>query len=106
MSADPIGIQRAYYAATAATYDGQHVAEDDEHGFALAFMAAAMEHFGFHSVLDIGSGTGRAVLRIKDTMPNVRIVGVEPSSALRNIGYEKGLSILRHRWRRDEPRFR
>ena len=45
MSADPIAIQRAYYAATAAAYDGRHVAENDEHGFTLAYMLAVVDHF-------------------------------------------------------------
>jgi ubiquinone/menaquinone biosynthesis C-methylase UbiE len=92
MPTDPITIQRAYYSATAATYDGMHVAEDDEHGFALAYMLAVVDHFGVESILDIGSGTGRALLRMKQKMPHVRVVGVEPSAELRDMGYTKGLS--------------
>jgi ubiquinone/menaquinone biosynthesis C-methylase UbiE len=93
MSADPIAIQRAYYAATAAAYDGMHVAENDEHDFALAYMLAVVDHFGFRSILDIGSGTGRVLLKIKGKMPHVHVLGIEPSAELRNIGYTKGLTM-------------
>jgi ubiquinone/menaquinone biosynthesis C-methylase UbiE len=69
-----------------------HVAQDDEHGFALAYMLAAVDHLGVRSILDVGSGTGRAVLNVKRKMPHVRIVGVEPSPELRSVGYSKGLA--------------
>jgi SAM-dependent methyltransferase len=42
--------------------------------------------------LDVGSWTGFALLKMKEKMPHVRAVGVEPSPAQRNIGYNKGLS--------------
>jgi ubiquinone/menaquinone biosynthesis C-methylase UbiE len=89
---DEIAIQREYYAATAHKYDEMHGEERDEHGFALAYMVAAVRHFGISSILDIGSGTGRALLSLKAEIPSIKVVGVEPSSELRNIGYAKGLS--------------
>lgn len=91
LRSNDVDLQRAYYANTAQKYDDMHVAERDEHGFALQFMISVLEHFDIRSILDIGSGTGRALMRIMDKMPNVSIVGVEPSSELRSIGYAKGL---------------
>lgn len=91
MSADPTQLQRAYYAATAQNYDEMHVRDDDEHGFALAFLIGCVGHFGFRSVLDIGSGTGRAMLRIKTVHPGLQVVGVEPSRELRAAGHAKGI---------------
>ena len=85
-------IQRAYYAKTASGYDDMHVAADDEHGFALAYMISIADHLGVESILDVGSGTGRALLAVKRKLPQMRVVGVEPSSELREIGYSKGLS--------------
>lgn len=85
-------LQRAYYAATAGQYDAMHVRDDDEHGFALAFLIGCLGHFGFGSVLDLGSGTGRALVKIKAACPTVRAVGVEPSAELRTAGHAKGLS--------------
>jgi ubiquinone/menaquinone biosynthesis C-methylase UbiE len=92
MQQDEIAIQRGYYAATAHKYDEMHLGEYDEHGFALAYMLAATEHLGIRSILDVGSGTGRVVIRVKEKLPTVRVVGVEPSAELREIGYRKGLS--------------
>ena len=84
-------MQRAYYARTAHRYDDMHVHEDDAHGFALRFMISVVEHLGIKSILDIGCGTGRALLEIKREMPNITAVGIEPSSELRKVGHAKGL---------------
>jgi ubiquinone/menaquinone biosynthesis C-methylase UbiE len=91
MPRSDVDIQRAYYADTAHKYDEMHVSEDDEHGFALQFMLSVLEHLGVRSILDIGSGTGRALLRIREKMPNVATVGIEPSPELRSVGHAKGL---------------
>jgi ubiquinone/menaquinone biosynthesis C-methylase UbiE len=84
-----IDIQRAYYAETAQKYDDMHEAE---HDFAFQFMLAAVEHLGVRSILDIGCGTGRALITLKEKLPHVTAVGIEPSPELRGIGYAKGLS--------------
>jgi ubiquinone/menaquinone biosynthesis C-methylase UbiE len=86
-----VEIQRAYYADTAHRYDDMHVHEDDEHGFALRFMISVVEHLGIQSILDIGCGTGRGLLKIKREMPNITVVGIEPSGELRKVGISKGL---------------
>jgi ubiquinone/menaquinone biosynthesis C-methylase UbiE len=91
MTAREVDIQRAYYANTAQKYDEMHVAEFDEHGFALQFMLAVLENLGIRSILDIGCGTGRALIRIQAKMPGVSTVGIEPSPELRRIGHAKGL---------------
>jgi ubiquinone/menaquinone biosynthesis C-methylase UbiE len=87
-----VDIQRAYYVETAHQYDDIHKHDRDEHGFGLAYMLAMAEFFGVGSVLDVGSGTGFALLRVKARMPHIRAIGVEPSPAQRSIGYRKGLS--------------
>ena len=84
-------IQRAYYAETAHRYDEMHVHEVGEHSFALRFMLSIVEYFGIRSVLDVGSGTGRGLLKIKLEKPDLRILGIEPSVELREVGYTKGL---------------
>ena len=89
-----VEMQRSYYAETAAQYDGMHLNEKDEHYFALTFMVAALEHFQIRSILDIGSGTGRVLRHLKMHCPDIRIVGVEPVSELRDIGYGNGLTKL------------
>ena len=89
---DEIEVQRAYYAMTAREYDKMHVSSYDEHGIALAYMISVIEFLAIESILDIGSGTGRALKAIKDKIPRVRIVGVEPSRELREVGYSDGIA--------------
>lgn len=84
-------VQRAYYANSAHRYDDMHVHEDDEHSFALRFAISIVEHLGIRSILDIGSGTGRALVKLKRELPDITAIGIEPSTELREIGHSKGL---------------
>ena len=84
-------IQRQYYAETADSYDSMHVHVGDEHYFALGLMLAAVDFCEIESVLDIGSGTGRAIAHVKRHRPTLRVKGVEPVRELRDIGYRNGI---------------
>jgi len=84
-------IQQRYYAERAHEYNDKHLHRDGEHYFALSLLVAAIEHFGFQSVLDLGSGTGRAPLFIKERRPDITVRGIEPVKELREIGYSMGL---------------
>jgi len=85
-------LQRSYYASTADIYDGMHISAKDEHSLALAILGALVKFHGFESVLDVGSGTGRALLELAEQCPESRCMGVEPVAELREVGYAKGLS--------------
>jgi ubiquinone/menaquinone biosynthesis C-methylase UbiE len=87
-----IRIQREYYARSANQYDSMHVDGSIEHNFALQFMMGVVRHLGVRSILDLGSGTGRALLKIKSELPGIKILGLEPSAELRGVGHAKGLS--------------
>jgi ubiquinone/menaquinone biosynthesis C-methylase UbiE len=91
-AANELEIQRRYYAETANRYVSMHINERDEHSFALSFMVGAIDYLRINSVLDVGSGTGRALLYLKKACPSVRILGIEPVSELREVGYKSGLS--------------
>jgi ubiquinone/menaquinone biosynthesis C-methylase UbiE len=91
-SDDEVTMQRKYYAETAAKYDTMQISDQDEHQFALAILSAMIEFHGIKSVLDVGSGTGRALRYLKSRHPDVRFVGVEPVEALRKVGHAAGLS--------------
>jgi SAM-dependent methyltransferase len=84
-------IQRRYYAESAIHYNEMHDSPHDEHYLALCFMVATIDYFKITSIMDVGSGTGRALLYIKDKRPDVRIIGLEPVRELREIGYQNGL---------------
>jgi ubiquinone/menaquinone biosynthesis C-methylase UbiE len=75
-------IQRDYYASTAQHYDALHVSEDDEHGVALRYLTALAREFELNSILDVGTGTGRAVTYLRRAHPGALIVGVEPTVSL------------------------
>jgi SAM-dependent methyltransferase len=87
-----IQIQRDYYSQTAVNYNAMHVNDNDEHFFALGVMVGLLDYLQVKSILDIGSGTGRAIHYIKQHRPDIKIVGIEPVLALREIGYQHGLS--------------
>ena len=93
-SDDPVTIQRAFYADAAKNYDHAHDADEEHHGYSLAeqFMISVAKLLDIQSILDVGSGTGRVLLKINNEIPNVRAIGIEPSQELRDIGYANGLS--------------
>lgn len=88
---DAVLRQRAYYAATAEQYDELHGGEAEK-CLSLPFFLAAVDHLGIGSILDIGSGTGVALLKMKANRPHIALTGVEPSEGLRKVGQAKGLS--------------
>lgn len=93
MSADKeVDIQRRHFAGIAEKYQNEYVPQGDEHFLALSFLVAAIDYFEFESVLDIGSGTGRAISYIKQRRPDLRIVGIEPVGEMREMGYGQGIS--------------
>lgn len=89
---EAVSIQRAYYSNTANQYDDLHLHADVEHEFALDFLCSVLPSFGIQSVLDLGCGTGRVLLKIKQKMPSITCIGIEPSNELRSVGHAKGLS--------------
>src|SRR5262245_61899848 len=89
---DEVRIQRDYYAKTADRYEEMHVEARDEHGFALGFMVAMCDFLEIRSILDLGSGTGRALRYVKRVRPDIRIAGIEPVRELREVGHSLGLS--------------
>lgn len=87
-----VEIQRKYYTETAQRYDEMHVCDTDkEHDFALSFLVSMLDYLDVKSVLDIGSGTGRTLRRLKKDRPNIRVVGIEPVKELREIAYQQGI---------------
>lgn len=83
--------QRAYYSKTAEQYDEMHLRPDDEHYLALAWMLAFIDRLKCKSVLDIGSGTGRAVAYLRAHRPELKVIGIEPSAELRAVGHRNGI---------------
>lgn len=84
-------IQARYYAETAHVYDEMHVNETGEHALSLCLLLGALDFLYAESVLDIGSGTGRAIGQIKRRRPDIRVMGIEPVKELREVAYAHGI---------------
>ena len=86
-------IQAEYYTKTSQSYDKSHLSNiKNEHDFALSFLSSCIEFYNTQSVLDVGAGTGRALLYLKKKFPNLKIFGIEPVENLREEAYSKGLA--------------
>jgi SAM-dependent methyltransferase len=75
-------LQADYYARTSHRYDEMHVAEGDEHYEALEHISSFVASLGLASLLDVGSGTGRALAYLRAQHSELRLVGVEPVQEL------------------------
>jgi ubiquinone/menaquinone biosynthesis C-methylase UbiE len=87
----PDQLQAEYYAQTASRYDEMHTADPwDEHYTALQIIHSISDLLGLETFLDVGAGTGRAVLFFRNRGKDIR--GVEPIQALIEQATAKGLS--------------
>src|ERR1019366_4920167 len=82
--------QQDYYAETASAYESMHVQPGDEHFVALEYALALLHVIRAKSVLDVGSGTGRAVRFLQKRRPDLEVEGVEPVRELRKQAQELG----------------
>src|SRR5918995_3948473 len=89
---DGVSKQQEYYDRTASLYEEWHVNEP-EHEFAIAFLSSLLLYFSVSSLLDVGSGTGRVIRRLKNDPrhKNLTIKGIEPVAALREQAYKMGV---------------
>ena len=85
--------QQDYYAETARWYDSMHVRPGDEHFVGLEYVAALLHVVRAKSVLDVGSGTGRAVRFLRQRCPDLLIEGVEPVGQLREQALVHGITL-------------
>ena len=88
---DEIALQRKYYEDTASKYDSIHLNENDNHFFSLELLSAYIRFHGVKSVFEIGCGTGRSLVYLRERFPELRLAGVEPSSSLRELAWNKGV---------------
>jgi ubiquinone/menaquinone biosynthesis C-methylase UbiE len=77
-----VATQEAYYQRTAASYDAMHVSAGDEHFVAAKYMSYLLDDLGITSLLDVGTGTGRAIKFLLLRHPNLLLAGIEPVQAL------------------------
>jgi ubiquinone/menaquinone biosynthesis C-methylase UbiE len=86
-----IKLQRDYYTRKASQYEQMHVQGDGEHDLACMLVAGLASHYNLLTILDVGSGTGRAVIRLSKHFHRADVLGIEPVEALRAIGHSNGI---------------
>jgi ubiquinone/menaquinone biosynthesis C-methylase UbiE len=92
MANNQINLQRDYYSRTASDYDKMHVEGGGEHDLSCALIHSMCTHYNLTSILDVGSGTGRAIRYLSRRLPAAKIMGIEPVPELRAIGYGNGIA--------------
>ncbi|MBD2690199.1 class I SAM-dependent methyltransferase [Anabaena catenula] len=85
-------ILKDYYSKKANDYDKLQLHENDEHHNALKLLLGLIINEDFRTVLDVGTGTGRALLYLKNFLPDINYRGIEFIPELREISISKGLS--------------
>ena len=87
-------IQREYYKETASSYDRMHINEGDEHFKALKIVVEEAKKNNVKSLIDVGSGTGRALEYLLNS--SFEVTGIEPSQDLRTIGIKRNKMLNDH----------
>ena len=77
-----VETQRKYYTDTAARYDSMHAHEGATDAAITKFVHAFLRMLEAHSVLDVGTATGRGMYDMKHALPELFLCGVEPVAAL------------------------
>lgn len=83
-------IQRSYYSETANRYDEMHLAAGDEHYISLSYISALLRRIDARTVLDVGCGTGRASLYLREDNAEIAVYGIEPVAELLDVAVKKG----------------
>ena len=55
-------------------------------------LVGIIDLLGVESLLDVGSGNGRGLRTIRRLRPGLRMIGIEPSSDLREMGHRAGIA--------------
>lgn len=84
-------LQRRLYAESAGSYDALHDSIDREHLMALSCLSGLIGFTGSSTLLDVGAGTGRSMLHLREEHPALQIKGIEPVKELRDIATDKGV---------------
>jgi ubiquinone/menaquinone biosynthesis C-methylase UbiE len=83
-------IQRKYYTETAARYEQMHAHEGATDPFTMKLFHSILHMVDAHSVLDVGTATGRTLRDLKEAQPHLSVCGVEPVAALIDQAIQKG----------------
>jgi ubiquinone/menaquinone biosynthesis C-methylase UbiE len=83
-------IQRKYYTETASRYEQMHAHEGAGDPYIMKVFHSILHMVDAHSVLDVGTATGRTLRDLKEALPHLSVCGVEPVAALVDQAIQKG----------------
>jgi SAM-dependent methyltransferase len=84
--------QRKYYTETASRYSLMHSQEAVDDDNCLHLLLPFLNNLGIHSLLDVGSATGRGLPRLAAGLSHTLVCGVEPVEALVRQGISSGVT--------------
>src|ERR1700724_3115394 len=85
-------IQRQYYTKTAARYDTMHAFEGVDDPVSSRMILAILQSLEVHTLLDVGSATGRGLQQFAAHFPGALVCGIEPVAALLQQGMAAGVT--------------
>jgi SAM-dependent methyltransferase len=86
-----ISLQRQFYQHEAEHYDDAYLHECAEHYVALDWLSSLIRRLEVKTLLDVGTGTGRALRYLMTELPELKALGVEPVEALRQVAIRNGV---------------
>src|SRR5579863_3468251 len=84
--------QRQYYTETASRYALMHSREAVDDDNCLRILLPILNTLNVHSLLDVGSATGRGLPRLAEGLSNTLVCGIEPVEALVRQGISSGVT--------------
>ncbi len=88
---DEARILRDYYGTTADRYTEMHESNHDAHATALSMLSPLLHHLEVTSMLDVGTGTGRALEYLRHYRPTMTLMGVDPVQELLDKAADRGI---------------
>jgi len=85
-----VRTQRRYYTETASRYALMHSREAVDDNDCLHILLPFLSRLNVHSLLDVGSATGRGLPKLLQGLPDALVCGVEPVEALVRHGISSG----------------
>lgn len=86
---DPVIQQREYYTKTAKDYDNMRRGDEWALRFAEFLLLSIIDYIQARTLLEVGAGTGRTLAFLKSRCPKIRLVGIEPVTALREVAFQR-----------------
>ena len=92
MDREPNDALLDYYSKTASVYDDAQIIPGDEHRVALTYLDGICLNEEPANLLDVGCGTGRALVHLSQRFPQIDLYGLDPSASMLDVCHRKGIA--------------